>query len=90
MTETETTEGWQPDTALGGDFQARTIPLRPDAHGDVVATLVRLPATANQGRGALLLVHGWADYFLQGELAGQLAELASLPDRLICAKTDAR
>jgi alpha-beta hydrolase superfamily lysophospholipase len=79
MTETDTTEGttegWQPDAVLGGDVQARTIPLRPDAHGDVVATLVRLPATANPGRGALLLVHGWADYFLQGELAGQLAEL---------------
>ncbi|HEY4024559.1 MAG TPA: alpha/beta hydrolase [Pseudonocardiaceae bacterium] len=70
-----TTEGWQPDAALGGDFQARTIPLRADAHGDVVATLVRLPATANQGRGSLLLVHGWADYFLQAELAGQLAAL---------------
>ena len=76
MTETDTDlEGWQPDTALGGDFQARTIPLRPDAHGDVVATLVRLPATENPGRGSLLLVHGWADYFLQAELAGQLAAL---------------
>ncbi len=76
MTETETdVEGWQPDAALGGDFQARTIPLRPDAHGDVVATLVRLSATENPGRGSLLLVHGWADYFLQAELAGQLAAL---------------
>ena len=75
MTETETTEGWQPDAALGGEFQARTIALRPDAHGDVVATLVRLPATANPGRGSVLWVHGWADYFLQGELAGQLAAL---------------
>jgi alpha-beta hydrolase superfamily lysophospholipase len=76
MTETETgVEGWQPDAALGGDFQARTIPLRPDAHGEVVATLVRLPATENPGRGSLLLVHGWADYFLQAELAGQLAAL---------------
>ena len=75
-TEAETdVTGWEPDAALGGDFQARTIALRPDAHGDVVATLVRLPARANPGRGSLLLVHGWADYFLQGELAGQLAEL---------------
>lgn len=81
MTEAQTTasnseaEGWQADAALGGDFQARTIPLRPDAHGDVVATLVRLPATENEGRGSVLWVHGWADYFLQGELARQLAAL---------------
>ncbi|HEX3784912.1 MAG TPA: alpha/beta hydrolase [Pseudonocardiaceae bacterium] len=68
-------EGWQPDAALGGAFQARTLPLGADPFGEVVATLVRLPATVTPVRGALLLVHGFADYFFHAELATALAGL---------------
>jgi len=68
-------EGWLPDAALGGAFQARTIPLAADSFGEVVATLVRLPATAAPTRGAILWVHGWADYFFHVELANTLAGL---------------
>lgn len=39
-----------------------------------VATLVRVPAEHNT-RGALLFVHGFADYFFQVELAGRMCEL---------------
>lgn len=39
-----------------------------------VATLVRVPAEHNT-RGAVLFVHGFADYFFHAELAGQLCAL---------------
>ncbi|WP_298254597.1 alpha/beta hydrolase [uncultured Arthrobacter sp.] len=53
---------------LGGDYEARTIPLRPDDEGEVVATLVRrvLPGGS---RRAVLYVHGFVDYFFQQHLA---------------------
>ena len=68
-------EGWEPDV-LGPGFQRRTLPLKPDDEGEVVATLVRYrpdPLTA-LGRGPadgadVLYVHGWSDYFFQAHLA---------------------
>jgi alpha-beta hydrolase superfamily lysophospholipase len=39
-----------------------------------VATLVRVPAE-RATRGAMLFVHGFADYFFQAELAGQMCAL---------------
>jgi alpha-beta hydrolase superfamily lysophospholipase len=45
------------------DFQARTLPLT----GDKIATLVRVPA--DEARGAILYVHGFADYFFQRHVA---------------------
>ncbi|CCH34269.1 alpha/beta hydrolase [Actinosynnema sp. NPDC047251] len=50
---------------LGTDYETRTLPL---GGGDVTATLVRRraqPAT----RGAVLYVHGFADYFFQKHVA---------------------
>ncbi|RLV48745.1 alpha/beta hydrolase [Nocardioides mangrovicus] len=53
---------------LGAPYVARTIPLAADEEGEVVATLVsrRAPGTA---KGAVLHVHGFADYFFQTHLA---------------------
>lgn len=49
---------------VSNDFDARTLPLR----GGAVATLVRVPAEGTT-RGAILYVHGFADYFFQRHVA---------------------
>ena len=77
MTDTETTS-WVPDV-LGGDWVARTVPLRPDVEGEVVATLITRRATlAHAAEGAdgpaVLYVHGFVDYFFQTHLADQFAD----------------
>lgn len=56
-------EEWRADV-LGDPYVARTLPLRPDDEGEVVATLVHRPAAQPGGR-AVLHVHGFADYFFQ-------------------------
>lgn len=70
---------WQPDV-LGPDYEQLTLPLGtdPDGEGEVVATLVRhVPSTGPDalatGRGALLHVHGYTDYFFQTGLAEAVA-----------------
>lgn len=64
--------GWTPDV-LGGTWVAKTLELRPDADGEVVATLV-----ADGGRPrtdvAVLYVHGYVDYFFQTHMADALAD----------------
>ncbi|MCW2784195.1 MAG: ytpA [Marmoricola sp.] len=50
---------------LGPPYVARTLKLRPDAEGEVVATLVHRPATGPSTGKAVLHVHGFADYFFQ-------------------------
>lgn len=66
---------------LGPRFQQRVLSLPPDDEGDVLATLVRcvvprLRDSATTGRrepvNVVLYVHGWADYFLQAEVAEYL------------------
>lgn len=54
---------------LGEPYTSETIVLPPDDEGPVVATLVRLPATGTPARGAVLHVHGFADYFFHTEYA---------------------
>jgi alpha-beta hydrolase superfamily lysophospholipase len=49
---------------LGPPYTSRTLQLRPDEEGEVVATLVHRPAATSTGR-AVLHVHGFADYFFQ-------------------------
>lgn len=49
---------------LGAPYTRRTLPMRPDHEGEVVATLVTRRATASIGK-AVLHVHGFADYFFQ-------------------------
>ncbi|MGO4257095.1 alpha/beta hydrolase [Marmoricola sp. RAF53] len=63
----EASGGFEPDL-LGAPYTARTLHLRPDAEGAVVATLVRRPAEAPTGK-AVLHVHGFCDYFFQRPLA---------------------
>ncbi|HSA51735.1 MAG TPA: alpha/beta hydrolase [Yinghuangia sp.] len=57
---------YAPDV-LGG-FEATTLPLRDDAEGEAVATLVRRRAD-EPTRRAVLYVHGFNDYFFQTHLA---------------------
>jgi alpha-beta hydrolase superfamily lysophospholipase len=49
---------------LGAPYTRETFTLRPDAEGDVVATLVHRPAEAPTNK-AVLHVHGFCDYFFQ-------------------------
>jgi alpha-beta hydrolase superfamily lysophospholipase len=58
---------WRPDPCLSG-FEALELPFPDDYDGPVVATLVRLP-TGEAPRGAVLYVHGFADYFFQRHMA---------------------
>ena len=79
------TDPWVPDV-LGGDWVARTLPLLPDAEGEVVATLVTRRATLDGAvrpaphavpsapRTAVLYLHGFIDYFFQTHLAAQFAD----------------
>ncbi|HET6152912.1 MAG TPA: alpha/beta hydrolase [Marmoricola sp.] len=50
---------------LGAPYIARTLQLKPDAEGEVVATLVHRPADGPSTGKAVLHVHGFADYFFQ-------------------------
>ncbi|WP_298865911.1 alpha/beta hydrolase [uncultured Microbacterium sp.] len=69
---------WVPDV-LGDEFQQLTLPMKADAEGEVVATLVRaLPHPSPWWRlhdrrpladVDVLYVHGWSDYFFQKRLA---------------------
>jgi alpha-beta hydrolase superfamily lysophospholipase len=55
----------EPETdLLGAPYTRETLQLRPDAEGEVVATLVHRRAEAPT-RKAVLHVHGFCDYFFQ-------------------------
>ncbi|WP_248581889.1 alpha/beta hydrolase [Nocardioides sp. InS609-2] len=58
---------------LGGPYTVETIDLDPDDEGAVVAHLVTRPAVG-AARGAVLHLHGFADYFFQTEYADWWAE----------------
>ena len=62
---------WQPDRCLPG-FEALELRFPDDYDGAVVATLVRLPA-GEAPRGAVLYLHGFADYFFQRHMAERFA-----------------
>jgi alpha-beta hydrolase superfamily lysophospholipase len=62
---------WQPDRLLPG-FEALETRFPDDYDGAVVTTLVRLPA-GEAPRGAVLYVHGFADYFFQRHMAERFA-----------------
>jgi alpha-beta hydrolase superfamily lysophospholipase len=53
---------------LGPPYTSITLALSPDAEGEVYATLVRRPADGI-AHGAVLHVHGFADYFFHTEYA---------------------
>ncbi|MHA7210863.1 alpha/beta hydrolase [Arthrobacter sp. MDT1-65] len=56
------------EDVLGTGYEVRTLPLRPDDEGDVVATLIRSTVPGGSRR-AVLYVHGFVDYFFQTHLA---------------------
>ncbi|MEP6980814.1 MAG: alpha/beta hydrolase [Nakamurella sp.] len=58
------------EDVLGPPFSAQTLPLRPDAEGPVVATLVRRTPVGRHRR-AVLYLHGFVDYFFQTHVAQQ-------------------
>jgi alpha-beta hydrolase superfamily lysophospholipase len=67
---------WEPDVLPG--YRQLTVPLGPDpdGEGDLVATLVRreqAPEQAPDRSRAVLLVHGFTDYFFHTELADRFA-----------------
>src|SRR5687768_15314173 len=62
---------WQPDKLLPG-FEALELDFPDDYDGPVCATLVRLRA-AEAPRGAVLYIHGFADYFFQRHMAERFA-----------------
>jgi alpha-beta hydrolase superfamily lysophospholipase len=57
---------------LGEGWVARTLPLPPDAEGEVVATLVCRDGD-RLSRRAVLYVHGFVDYFFQAHMAAEWA-----------------
>jgi alpha-beta hydrolase superfamily lysophospholipase len=59
------TESGEPQDILGAPYVARTLQLKPDDEGDVLATLVYRPADGPSTGKAVLHVHGFADYFFQ-------------------------
>ena len=62
---------WQPDI-LGEGYEQTIFELGPDpdGQGEVRAVLVRrVPRAGEEVQGAVLYVHGFADYFFQTELA---------------------
>jgi alpha-beta hydrolase superfamily lysophospholipase len=63
------TPTWQPDVLAG--YWQRTLPLGqdPDGEGEIVATLIRGAGAPAQRRHAVLVVHGFTDYFFNTELA---------------------
>jgi alpha-beta hydrolase superfamily lysophospholipase len=66
-----TVDAPRPDV-LGPGWVQQTIHLRPDAHGDPVATLVHR-GDVGAARTAVLYVHGFVDYFFHPHVADALA-----------------
>ncbi|AEV76155.1 lysophospholipase [Mycolicibacterium rhodesiae NBB3] len=64
---------WEPDVLAG--YRQQTIELGPDPDGEghLVATLVRRGAVQPSATRAVLVVHGFTDYFFHTELADHLA-----------------
>lgn len=75
---------WQPDRLLEG-FETLEQRFADDYDGEVVATLVRLPARSAP-RGAVLYVHGFIDYFFQRHMAERFAAAGYAFYALDCRK----
>lgn len=61
---------------LGANFLQRTIELKDDYDGRVVATLIKYNDTTRvESSKALLYVHGYNDYFFQKELAERVSQM---------------
>ncbi len=66
--------GWEPDVLPGYWQQTFALGPDPDGEGELVATLVRRGSPDPEADRAVLLVHGFTDYFFNTELADHLAE----------------
>src|SRR5438552_1899038 len=75
---------------LGAPYIARTLELKPDNEGEVVATLVHRPADGPSTGKAVLHVHGFADYFFQTPAADFCATAGTTSTPWICASTGGR
>ncbi|MBN2745093.1 MAG: alpha/beta hydrolase [Bacteroidales bacterium] len=61
---------FQSKDECNSSFWVRSIPLKPDWQGDVLATLVYRPTEkVGEPKKAVLYIHGFIDYFFQWEMA---------------------
>jgi alpha-beta hydrolase superfamily lysophospholipase len=65
--------GWEPDVLPGYSQQTIGLGPDPDGEGDLVATLVRRGEPDPSATHAVLLVHGFTDYFFNTEQADHFA-----------------
>jgi alpha-beta hydrolase superfamily lysophospholipase len=66
--------GWEPDVLPGYWQQTFLLGPDPDGEGNLVATLVRRGEADPSATRAVLLVHGFTDYFFNTELADHFAD----------------
>ena len=59
---------------LGAPYTVEKIVLPDDDEGEVEAALVHRPADTRETRGAVVHVHGFADYFFHPEYSEWWAE----------------
>ena len=64
---------WEPDVLAGYWQQTFVLGPDPDGEGDLVATLVRRGEPEAAATRAVLMVHGFTDYFFHTELADHFA-----------------
>ena len=60
---------WEPDVLPGYWQQTLALGPDPDGEGDLVATLIRAGEREQPRKHAVLLVHGFTDYFFHTEVA---------------------
>ncbi|MEW5812885.1 MAG: alpha/beta hydrolase [Actinomycetota bacterium] len=65
--------GWQPDVLSGYWQTTFALGPDPDGEGELEATLVRRGPADATARHAVLMVHGFTDYFFNTEFADHLA-----------------
>lgn len=65
--------GWEPDVLPGYLQRCFALGPDPDGEGELVATLVRRGQAEPSARHAVLVVHGFTDYFFHTELADHFA-----------------
>ncbi|MCV7434424.1 alpha/beta hydrolase [Mycolicibacterium bacteremicum] len=66
--------GWEPDVLPGYWQQPLALGPDPDGEGELVATLVARGRPQPRPDRAVLVVHGYTDYFFHTELADHFAE----------------
>ena len=75
---------WEPDVLPGYWQQTLALGPDPDGEGDLVATLIRAGEREQPTRHAVLLVHGFTDYFFHTEVADAFIAAASPSTHSTC------